>query len=227
VVQTKWFTLATLWFEFNPCYGTELAAVYGTPFTASVIDVSTNEQKKEWFLRLSPNGCIPVIVDGTWPGAPFPVFESSAQLLYLVDHFDKDHNFGFVDALEKSDAKQWLFFWHGGGAPYFGNLFYFSRHAPDNEFAINRFKNKTLRVFGVVEIRLSGIYMADKQAREYLVGSGKGKYSIADIKAWSWIKLWTLRFTQDDVKDFPHLLAWVERIGARDTVKLGVGEKYI
>ncbi|KAJ6495082.1 glutathione S-transferase [Mycena sanguinolenta] len=204
----------------------ELAAVYGTPFTTSVIDISTNEQKKEWFLRLNPNGRIPLIVDNTRPGAPFPVFETSAQLLYLVDHFDKDHKFGFVDPLEKSDAEQWLFFWHGGGAPYFGNLGYFSRNAPDNEFAITRFRNETLRVFGVVEIRLSGIYTADKQAREYLVGAGKGKYSIADIKAWTWIQHWAMRFTQDDVKDFPHLLVWVERIGARGAVKLGVGEKY-
>ncbi|KAJ6495139.1 glutathione S-transferase [Mycena sanguinolenta] len=204
----------------------ELAAVYGTPFTTSIIDISTNEQKKEWFLRLNPNGRIPLIVDNTRPGAPFPVFESSAQLLYLVDHFDKDHKFGFADPLEKSDAEQWLFFWHGGGAPYFGNLFYFLRNAPDNEFAINRFRNETLRVYGVLEIRLSGIYTEDKQAREYLVGAGKGNYSIADIKAWTWIQHWAMRFTQDDVKDFQHLLSWVERIGARDAVKLGVGEKY-
>ena len=55
--------------------------------------------------------------------------------------------------------------------------------------AINRFRNETLRVFGVLEIQLSGIYRGG-EPREYLVGAGKGKYSIADIKAWSWIKGW-------------------------------------
>ncbi|KAJ6448033.1 hypothetical protein C8R45DRAFT_796718, partial [Mycena sanguinolenta] len=108
----------------------ELAAVHCTPFTTSLIGISTNEQK-DWFLQLNPNGRILFLVDNTRPGAPFPVFETSAQLLYLVDHFDKDHKFGFTDPLEKSDAEQWLFFWNGGGAPYFGNLDYFSRNASD------------------------------------------------------------------------------------------------
>lgn len=113
----------------------ELAAVYGTPFTTTLIDISTNEQKKEWFLRLNPNGRIPVVVDNTRSVAPgpFPIFETSAQLLYLTDHFDKDHKFGFVDPLERSDVEQWLFFWHGGGAPYQGNLNYFARNAPDDQ----------------------------------------------------------------------------------------------
>jgi glutathione S-transferase len=78
----------------------------------------------------------------------------------------------------------------------------------------------------VLEIRLSGIYVADKQPRHYLVGAGKGKYSIADIKTWTWIKLWPSRFTQDEMKEFPYLLEWVERIATREAVKLGTGEKY-
>ena len=41
----------------------ELAAVYGTPFTTTLINISTNEQKKEWFLRLNPNGRIPTLID--------------------------------------------------------------------------------------------------------------------------------------------------------------------
>jgi len=34
----------------------ELKDVYGTEWTTTLIDISTNEQKKEWFLRLDPNG---------------------------------------------------------------------------------------------------------------------------------------------------------------------------
>lgn len=34
----------------------ELKDVYGLEWTTSVIDISTNEQKKDWFLRLDPNG---------------------------------------------------------------------------------------------------------------------------------------------------------------------------
>ena len=52
--------------------------------------------------------------------------ETSAELLYL-SKFDKDHCFGFKDELEQSELLQWLFFWHGSGAPYQGNRGYFRR----------------------------------------------------------------------------------------------------
>lgn len=34
----------------------ELKDVYGTEWTTSFINIMTNEQKKDWFLRLNPNG---------------------------------------------------------------------------------------------------------------------------------------------------------------------------
>lgn len=34
----------------------ELKDAYGTQWTTTLVDIMTNEQKKEWFLRLDPNG---------------------------------------------------------------------------------------------------------------------------------------------------------------------------
>ena len=74
--------------------------------------------------------------------------------------------------------------------------------------AINRFKNETLRVYGVLEIRLSGKYTGEP--RDYLAGKGKGKYSVADIKTWAWVKGWEKTgFTKENMEPFPHLLKWV------------------
>lgn len=53
--------------------------------------------------------------------------ESSAELLYLQASYDTNHEFGFKDPLEWSQALQWLFFWHGSGAPYLGQLAHFVR----------------------------------------------------------------------------------------------------
>ena len=61
-------------------------------------------------------GRIPVLVDNTID-PPFPVMETSAELLYLLKHVDKKDEFGFEDDRERSEALQWLFFWHGSGAP--------------------------------------------------------------------------------------------------------------
>ncbi|RYO75958.1 hypothetical protein DL766_007733 [Monosporascus sp. MC13-8B] len=205
----------------------ELADAYGTSWGTTLIDISTNEQKKEWFLRLNPNGRIPVLVDNT-KSPPFPVFETSAQLLYLLKFYDPEDRFGFKDELERSEALQWLFFWHGGGAPYQGQVHHFSRAAPEKiEYAINRFRNETLRVFGVLEIQLSGVYRGG-EPKDYLAGKGKGKYSVADIKAWAWVKGWKRSgFTEEEVGKFPNLLKWIDRIAARDAVQRGIGEKYI
>ena len=52
--------------------------------------------------------------------------ETSAELLYLLK-FDKDKIFASKDELEQSELMQWLFFWHGSGAPYQGNLGFFRR----------------------------------------------------------------------------------------------------
>jgi glutathione S-transferase len=52
--------------------------------------------------------------------------ETSAELLYLCS-LDKDRHFYFSDPTEQSQALQGLFFWHGSGAPYQGNLGFFRR----------------------------------------------------------------------------------------------------
>ena len=93
-------------------------------------NIMTNEQKKDWFLRLDPNGRIPILVDNT-QSPPFTVMETSAELLYLLKFADKDDVFGFKDELERSQALQWLFFWHGSGAPYQGQVNHFAKFAKE------------------------------------------------------------------------------------------------
>lgn len=46
--------------------------------------------------------------------------ESSAELLYLVDRFDKDKVFGFATSDQRgySEVVQWLLFWQASGQPY-------------------------------------------------------------------------------------------------------------
>ena len=60
---------------------------------------------------MNPNAQIPVLVDRSRDN--FTVFETSAILLYLVQHYDKDLKLGFNpinDPDEYSVLLQWLFF---------------------------------------------------------------------------------------------------------------------
>ncbi|CAK4014408.1 Disulfide-bond oxidoreductase [Lecanosticta acicola] len=203
----------------------ELKDAYGLEWTTTLVDIMTNEQKKDWFLRLDPNGRIPVLVDNT-QNPPFTIHETSAELFYLLKFADKQDKFGFTNDLERNQALQWTFFWHGSGAPYQGQVNHFTRAAPEKiPYAITRFRNETLRVFGVLEIHLSGKYTGEP--RDYLAGNGKGKYSIADIKTWPWVKNWERSgFTKEEVDQFPHLLKWIDRIAERPAAQRGVGDAY-
>lgn len=204
----------------------ELKDAYGLDFSTTLIHIMTNEQKKDWFLRLDPNGRIPVLVDNT-KSPPFTVHETSAELQYLQKSVDKDNKFGFADELEQNQSLQWLFFWHGSGAPYMGQLNHFGKFIKEDiPYAVERFKNETLRVFGVLEIHLSGKYTGEP--REYLAGKGKGKYSISDIGTFPWVKGWSFsgRINEKDMEPFPHLLKWIDRIAERPAVQRGIGDKY-
>lgn len=195
--------------------------------STTVIDISTNVQKSDWFLRLNPNGRIPVLLDNT-QSPPLPVMETSAELLYLAKRVDTRNVFSFAETetASYSEALQWLFFWHGSGAPYHGQVIHFAILAKEKlPYAITRFTNELLRVFGVLEIRLSGKYTG--VPREYLAGPGAGKYSVADMGTWPWIKLWKFTgITEEQMNEFPHLRQWLDRIEARPAVQRAMGDKY-
>ena len=77
----------------------------------------------------------------------------------------------------------------------------------------------------MLETQLSGKYTGE--AKEYLAGKGKGKYSVADMKTWPWVKNWERSgFEKEQMEPFPHLLKWIDRIAERPAVKRGTGEAY-
>jgi len=193
----------------------ELRGHYGGPeYDVQRIDISKNVQKEPWFIKLNPNGRIPAITDRSRDD--FNVFESAAILLYLAQHYDKDHVFWF-DPTEThySEMLQWIFFAHGGVGPMQGQAGYFTFGTKEDiPFARDRYVNETKRLYGVLEIRLS-------QGREYLAGPGAGKCSIADLNVYPWIARHgkTIAPTLDE---WPNLKAWYERIGAREGVRAGL-----
>ena len=57
------------------------------------IDISKGTQKKPWFIKLNPNGRIPVVVDPN--RGDFAIFETAAILLYLEQHYDTQLKYSF------------------------------------------------------------------------------------------------------------------------------------
>ena len=67
--------------------------------------------KEPWFIKMNPNGRIPVLTDRS--RGDFHVFETSAIMLYLAQHYDKGYGYWFdseKDPNDYSEMLQWIFF---------------------------------------------------------------------------------------------------------------------
>lgn len=195
----------------------ELRAVYGdkVDYDVEKIDISRNVQKEPWFIKLNPNGRIPVLVDRA--REDFVVFETAAILFYLEQHYDPERKLGFDPVLQPNDYSemlQWMLWAHGGVGPMQGQANHFNRFAPvDIPYAKKRYILETKRLYGVMEIRLTD--------RDYLAGPGRGVYSAADINVFPWIRVHQFAGIES-LDEWPSLKMWFGRIEAREAVQDGL-----
>ncbi|KAI0377013.1 glutathione S-transferase [Hypomontagnella monticulosa] len=189
----------------------ELKEAYGKEYTWQGINIMKNTQKEPWFTALNPNGRIPVVVDHDRNG--FAVFEGMAILSYLTRHYDPEHKFSFpVDSDEYSEAEQWMAWQHGGIGPMQGQANHFFRFAKEKiPYAVQRYVGESERLYGILDKRLEN--------RDFIVGPGRGKYSIADINLLGWVSMGV--FSGLDIKMFPNVDKWVARCHERPAVQKG------
>ena len=176
----------------------------GLAYETHAISLSENEQKQDWFLKICPNGRIPVIVDRE--ADDFAVFESGAIMLYLAE---KTGKLIPADAKGRSQVIQWLMFQMGGVGPMMGQANVFYRYFPEKiQPAIDRYQNESKRLFTVLESRL--------RDNEFLAGD----YSIADIANWCWVR--THKWSGIEIDDLPNLQRWIDQIAARPAAQAGI-----
>ncbi len=186
------------------------------PYEVRPVNIGAGEQFTAEFQAISPNGRMPAIVDPDGPGgAPLSIFESGAILQYLGT---KSGRFYPADPRGRVEVDQWLFWQVGGLGPMAGQTHHFRQYAPamtrDQRhlaYGVRRYTDETRRLYGVLDRRLKD--------RDFLAGD----YSIADMAAWPWV---LPQLQGQVVDDFPHLKAWLARIGDRPAVRRGraVGE---
>jgi GST-like protein len=155
----------------------------GLPYEPHLVDIGKNESWTPEFLSLNPNGKIPAIVDPDGPGGkPLGLFESGAILVYLAEKTGKLMS---SDPALRYETLQWVFFQMASIGPMFGQLGFFHKFA-GKEIAdkrpLERYRDETKRLFGVLEGRLTG--------RDWIMGE---EYRIATCEAftkpakyWAW-----------------------------------------
>ena len=164
------------------------------PYKVHAINLAEGEQLKSDFLKISPNGRIPAIVDTD--NDDLSIFESGAIMLYLAEKAGK-----LIPSDINGRAKviEWLMFQMGGIGPMMGQANVFFRYFPEKiQPAIDRYQNESRRLFEVLDKQLS--------TNEWIAG----EYSIADIANWCWVR--THNWSGVSMDGFENLDNWKNKM---------------
>ena len=174
------------------------------PYEAHAINLAEGEQFKSDFLKISPNGRIPAIVDTD--NDDLSIFESGAIMLYLAEKAGK-----LIPSDVKGRAKvvEWLMFQMGGIGPMMGQANIFFRYFPEKiQPAIDRYQNESRRLFEVLDKQLS--------TNEWIAG----EYSIADIANWCWVR--THNWSGVSLEGLEHLDNWKNKMYEQPGMHKGI-----
>ena len=175
----------------------------GLDYSVHNIDMGKQEQKEKWFLKLNPNGRIPVIRDKENKKI---IFESGAILIYLAEKYKK---YIPSDLNKKIEVIQWLMFQMSGIGPMQGQANVFYRYLDTKiPIAISRYQNECRRLYEVLDRQL--------KYKKWLCD----EYSIADIANWSWVRIYF--WSGVNIEGLNELARWMKQMEVRPACKRGV-----
>jgi GSH-dependent disulfide-bond oxidoreductase len=183
----------------------------GLAYKVHPVNITKGDQRGAEFLKLSPNGKIPAIVDPDGPGgAPVSIFESGAILLYLGE---KTGKFLPVDLRKRIPVLEWLMWQMGGFGPIPGQVHHFIalQNEQDRRYGLERYMTETRRLYSVLDKRLAD--------RDFVAD----EISVADFAILGWA--WRHERHKVSFSDFPNVGRWYERLMARPAVKRGMEAK--
>jgi GST-like protein len=181
------------------------------PYTVHPVNIGKGEQREADFLKLSPNGRIPAIVDREGPdGNPVSVFESGAILLYLGE---KTGKYLPTDLRQRIPVLEWLMWQMGGFGPMPGQVHHFLmvENEQDRRYGLERYMAETRRLYGVLNRRL--------EDRDFVAGD----LSVADFAILGWA--WRHERHKVSFSDFPNVGRWYDRLLSRPAVQRGLEVK--
>ena len=170
-----------------------LLEAHKMPYKVHSVNLGKGDQHKPDFIKISPNGRIPAIVD---TDNDLSIFESGAIMLYLAD---KAGELIPKDVVGRAKVTEWLMFQMGGIGPMMGQANVFFRYFPEKfQPVIDRYQNESRRLFEVLDRQLS--------KNEWVAG----EYSIADIANWCWVR--THNWSGVSIEGLEHLDSWKNKM---------------
>ena len=173
----------------------------GYEYKVTKVDLGKDEQFKPEYLKISPFGKIPVIIDHENNKS---LFESGAILMYLADKSGKLYN-----EKDRLVINQWLMAQMGTVGPMIGQHHQFHHYnSGKSEFGEKRYFDIAKSIYHDLDERLGH--------SKFLAGEN---YTIADIATWPWIA----RHEWHDIGliNYSNLSRWYLEISNRPAVIKG------
>jgi glutathione S-transferase len=188
----------------------------GVPFELQLVDRANEAHKSEAYLRLNPNGLIPVLVDGDTV-----LYETAAILLHLADRHPQAALAPALGTAERAHFYKWMFWLSNTLHATLMLYFYPERWAsPDHVHGATTVKARAeARVGGLLDL-LDG-EMA-RHGQPWLLGAG---YSALDPYLLMLCR-WTRMFGRP-ARTLPHLAPYLQRMLARPAVQRAYASEQI
>lgn len=183
----------------------------GAPFELVLVDRANAAHKRPEYLKLNPNGQIPVLVDGD-----FVLYETAAICLYLVDRFPDKKLAPPLGTPERAHFYQWLVWCTNTLQAMLMHFFYPERMVDigDAEVAAQVKKHAEARASSMLDL-LDG--QLASHGGDWLLGK---QFSAADPFALMLCR-WTRGFARP-ARNLPHIAPYLQRMLARPAVQRAV-----
>jgi glutathione S-transferase len=180
----------------------------GAPFELMLVDRASAAHKSPGYLKLNPNGQIPVLVDGD-----FVLYETAAIALYLADRFPERHLAPPLGTHERAHYTQWMVWCTNTLQAMMMHFFYPERMVDDGDAAA------AAQVKARAEQRAGGMLdVLDQQLGSHGGGFVLGaSFSAVDPYALM-LGRWTRSFARP-ARSLPHLGPYLQRMLARPAVR--------
>lgn len=181
----------------------------GEPFELALVDRTVQAHKSPDYLKLNPNGLIPVLVDGD-----LVLYETAAIALHLADTHPAARLAPPVGTKERAEFYKWLIWMTNTLQPALIIYFYPDRWADPGatQAADDLRRHAQERIGGLLD------QMDAELARHGGPWFGGAAYSALDPFAFTLCR-WTRGFSMAPARDRPHLGPYLERMLERPAVQ--------
>ena len=188
----------------------------GVPFELNLVDRAAGAHKSAAYLKLNPNGLIPVLVDGD-----LVLFETAAICLHLADTHPTAQLAPALGTAERAQLYKWLMWLTNTLQATLINYFYGDRLVDSgNTEACAQIKAHTQARVGecLAQIDAHLASHLEQGSGPWMMGQ---RYSVLDPYTWMLCR-WTRGFGDRPARSYPHIGPYLQRVQQRPAMQRAI-----